>query len=460
MDAGGSTIVAGDSGATPPAVSTNSPTAPVAEINTNTLRMLAGELTTLFGRYSSDRRNAELRYIRNLRQYLGIYDPEIERKLGADRSRAYPRITRVKCISFLARIMNLMYPGNERNWTLDASPSAEMAPEDVATAYQEMVAERQADGIQTQPTQEMIDYAVQRLADKRAAALTNLIDDQLQELGGDQTLDVIQLDRKVTQSGIMYGLGVLEGPFVRIEQKTGWAMAQNGQFVSQTRDVYKPQYDFMSVWDFYPDMNAKKLPGEGYFIRKVLGRSGLRKLADRPDFMGAEVKKVIEMNPRGNFQPKEFETNLRTMGVAVNVADLPTDAAGKYEVLVWKGPITAQKLSEIGADVPDSMMADEVDAEVWVCGGRIIKADINPVGQARPQGPDGALLQLRRGRHLADRQRAAQRLPRQPDVDLRSDAHDARQRRGHLRPEPRGQHAAAARRPGRHRDRAVQDLVS
>jgi hypothetical protein len=223
----------------------------------------------------------------------------------------------------------------------------------------------------------MIDYAVQRLADKRAAALTNLIDDQLQELGGDQTLDVIQLDRKVTQSGIMYGLGVLEGPFVRIEQKTGWAMAQNGQFVSQTRDVYKPQYDFMSVWDFYPDMNAKKLPGEGYFIRKVLGRSGLRKLADRPDFMGAEVKKVIEMNPRGNFQPKEFETNLRTMGVAVNVADLPTDAAGKYEVLVWKGPITAQKLSEIGADVPDSMMADEVDAEVWVCGGRIIKADIN-----------------------------------------------------------------------------------
>jgi hypothetical protein len=90
----------------------------------------------------SDRRQQELKFIRNLRQYLGLYDPEIEKSLDPNRSKAYPRITRVKCISMLSRIMNLMYPGNEDNWTLEASPSAEMDPQDVAAAVNELVQAR------------------------------------------------------------------------------------------------------------------------------------------------------------------------------------------------------------------------------------------------------------------------------------------------------------------------------
>ena len=50
MDASSGNIMAGDPGATPPAVSTNSPTAPTPVIDTNTLRMLGQELGTLFTR--------------------------------------------------------------------------------------------------------------------------------------------------------------------------------------------------------------------------------------------------------------------------------------------------------------------------------------------------------------------------------------------------------------------------
>jgi hypothetical protein len=367
-----------DADTSPPAVSTNAPT-PVRTLNRQVLTQLGGELKDLFSQYSSDRRQQELKFLRNLRQYLGLYDPEIEKLLDPKRSKAYPRITRVKCISMLSRIMNLMYPGNEKNWELNASPSAEMDPQDVAQAVNDLVQQRQQDGVPTPASEDMIDAAIQRLATKRAEALSKLIDDQLQELGGDQSLDVIQLDRRVVQSGIMYGLGVLEGPYVRIEQKTGWAVAQDGQsYQPVTRDIRKPQFDFLSVWDFYPDMAGRSLPGEGYFIRKVMGKSQLRKLADRDDFFGDEIKRYIVSYPNGNYQPKEFETDLRTMGTKSEVNAQKRDPQGRYEVIVWKGPVSGQRLRDLGATVADANLADDIDAEVWMVDGRLIKADINP----------------------------------------------------------------------------------
>jgi hypothetical protein len=361
----------------PPAVLVEAPHSPVKAIDSSTLRQLGQELNSLFTTYASDRRLTELKWMRNLRQYLGIYDPEIEKELGKGRSRAYPRITRVKCISVLSRIMNLMFPGNERNWELSASPSAEMKPDDVAAAVQELVAQRQAEGLPVEPTPELVDAAVQRLAEKRAQKLALLIDDQLQEIGGDQTLDYISLNRKVAQSGIMYGLGVLRGPYVRQEKKVQWGSTEDGGFAPQQKQIFKPQYDFLPVWDFYPDMSAKTLPGEGYFTRLIMGRSELRKLANRPDFFGDEIKKYLRQDTQGNYRPREFETELRTMGTKANVNDIKQDPQGKYELIIWNGPISATKLEQVGVQVPDELKADDVESEIWMVAGHVIKADIN-----------------------------------------------------------------------------------
>jgi hypothetical protein len=364
---------------TPPAVSIGGPS-PVKAIDGNTLRMLGQELNKLFSQYASDRQLTELKYLQNLRQYLGIYDPEIESQLAPQRSRAYPRLTRVKCISVLSRLMNLMFPGNERNWALGASPSPEMAPEDVQAAVQQLVQSRQQQGLDSAVGPEIVDMAVQQLADSRAEQLTKLIDDQLEELGGDQTLDYVLLNRKVIDSGIKFGLGLLEGPFVRTEQKCGWAyQSQSGQFTPTVVTCYKPQFNFVPVWDFYPDMSARMLPGEGYFIRKIMGRSQLRKLADRSDFFGDQIKQYLATNQgRGNYKPRAFETQLRTLGTKANVSDTPIDPQGKYEVIVWKGPVSAGKLMELGVEIGDAKKADDVEAEVWLIDGTVIKADLNP----------------------------------------------------------------------------------
>lgn len=355
-------------------------TAPVSVIKAEDLKGLGDKLSSLFTQYVSDRRVAELKWMRNLRQYLGQYDPEVERELGVNRSRAYPRITRVKCISVLSRVMNLMFPGNERNWELQASPSPDLSPQDVLTAMQKLADERMAKGIETPLSDADVEMVVMEIAQAKAEKLSTQIDDQLQELGGDQSLDHIALNRKVVQSGIMYGLGVLRGPFVTQTQKTKWGIdIKTGVPAARVTTQFKPMFEFLPVWDFYPDMSAKTLQSmDGYFIRVVMSRHQLRKLADRGDFFGDVIKKYLKTTgQQGNYKAQAFESELRTMGVKINVNEQKSETA-KYEVIVWNGPVSGHFLQMAGVDVPEDRVADDLDAEVWMVDNNVIKADINP----------------------------------------------------------------------------------
>ncbi len=350
--------------------------APVKQITAEDLRKLGEELHKTFQQYASDRRLTELKWVRSLRQYLGIYDPEIEKELGPGRSRAYPRITRVKCISVLSRIMNLMFPGNERNWTLKASPSADMKPEDVKEAIDRLVKAAQAEGTKPEMTFELVEQAVQDLANERADRLALVLDDQLQELGGDQTLDYVSLNRKVAQSGIMYGLGVLRGPFVREFKTTKWTMGEGGMPQVVEAVKYRPQYEFLPVWDFYPDMSAKTFANmDGYYVRMVMSKPQVRALGKRPDFFKDQITDFLKVSG-GNYKPREFETELRTMGVREAVNDQKA-LEGKYEVIIWNGPVSGNLLAMAGVDVDPDKRADDIEAEVWMLDGKVIKADIN-----------------------------------------------------------------------------------
>lgn len=353
---------------------------PVSQIKPEELRTLGQRLSKTFTQYSADRKLMEEKWLRNLRQYLGIYDPEIERELASNRSKAYPRITRVKCISVVSRVMNLMFPGNEQNWELRASPSPDMNPMEVQQAVMAEMQKMMEAGMEPQVDDEVVRGAVQELAAERAKQLSQLIDDQLQELGGDQTADYVSLNRKVVQSGVLYGLGIIRGPFVREQDRTTWVLDETtGQPAPIVTTDYKPQFEFLPVWDYYPDMSAKNLhDGDGYFVRLVMSKQQLRKLANRSDFFEKVIKQYIGNKPRGNYKAKNFETELRTMGTKANVNDETATEDGKYEVLVWHGPVSANRLMEAGVDVADSKKSDDVDSEIWLLGDHVIKAEMNP----------------------------------------------------------------------------------
>lgn len=359
----------------------------------------------IFTRYKSERLPAELRWLRNLRQYMGLYDSAIESSLPANRSRAYPRMTRTKCLALLARVMNLMFPGNDKNWTLTASPSPEMDPIAVADAVKQLMVQMQAAGMQTPLTEELIETAVQQLADEQAEELCEMIEGQLDDLGSsdpEDRLDWVAMNRKVLDSGIKYGIGVLEGPWVKSYDRTGWRLvapeadAMPGQvpnpggFMPVTEQVFKPSFQFLPVWDFYPDMTARNLPGEGYFVRKVMSASKLKKLRKRPDFQADQIDELLSMHPNGNYNALSWETELRAMGVSIN-ADRNSNVTAnrhRYEIIVWRGPIDAAKMAKAGVEMDDAAIADDTYVEMWMCGQNVLKLEVDPwrrMGNANAQ---------------------------------------------------------------------------
>jgi hypothetical protein len=66
----------------PQAVEVAPEPSPVRRIDKEQMKLLGGALSKTFTGYSSDRHQAEQKWLRNLRQHLGIYDPEIEQQLG------------------------------------------------------------------------------------------------------------------------------------------------------------------------------------------------------------------------------------------------------------------------------------------------------------------------------------------------------------------------------------------
>jgi hypothetical protein len=415
---------------------------PVKKISSESLRTLGQRFNQMFMQYVSDRRIVELRWLANQRQYLGLYDPEVEKAMSPNRSKAYPKITRTKCISVLARIMNLMFQGNERNWEIHAAPWPDITTQEVREAINLAQEKDQTAGVPTpDPTDSFafnnyVMEALDRYADLRANKLAMLIDDQLQELGGHQALDYVALNRAVIRSGIMYGLGVLRGPFVRKSETVTWKVqkpppspglstglspqlspVQPGASppppptglpssgtpglglppagppnlptagppmppppmvkpVKQT--VFKPYFEFLPVWDFYPDLSAKTLQGmDGYFVRLVMSRTQVKELGGRPDFFANVIDNYLTRYPIGNYRTQPFEMELRAMGVKVNVNEMKSETM-KYEIMVWHGSVDGRMLQEVGVEVPPDKLSDFIDAEIWMLDANVIGARLNP----------------------------------------------------------------------------------
>lgn len=342
------------------------------------LEAIGMRLQSQFLSYERDRRLAELRWAKSARQFLGIYDPEIDAQIEKNRSKAYPKLTRVKCVSMLSRMMNLLFPSSEKNWSLTCTPVPNLSEEDLTLILSTL----QLSQDPNVPLEDkMIELAVQEFAKERSRNLEREIEDQLQEIGGSRMVDYVSLCRKVLMSGIIYGMGVLKGPFVRMQMQRTWQRSQDPmtgapKIIPQTINAFRPQFEFVPIWDYYPDMSAKYLHQmDGQYQRIVMARHQVRELADRDDFFGDVIKQYLKDNPKGNYKRRTYEGEIKAMGVQNNVND---QDGRKYEILVWDGYIPARDLAAAGEDIPEDQMGDQIEAIVWLLDGKVIKADMNP----------------------------------------------------------------------------------
>ncbi len=351
-------------------------------INPEQLKALGGLLSTKFAQYERDRKLAELQWARNARQFLGQYDQEIEQNLDPNRSRAYPKYTRVKCVSMLSRLMNLLFQASDKCWTVVPSAVPELSQVDLQTVL-DTLAQTSQEG---ELSDDAIEQAIRDFAAARAKKLELEIEDQLQELGGSTSEDYVQLCRQVIYSGIKYGMGVLKGPFAHIQKQRTWEKDVTGRMMAVPMDSYRPRFEFVPLWDYYPDMSARYLKSmEGQFERHVMSKHQTMMLKQRPDFIESQVDEVLRLAPNGNYTRKAWETEVRAMGVQLQVTDTERN---KFEFLCWEGYLSGRDLKLAGLDIPEGKETEDLRCNVWFApgGNTVVKAELDPWSELDTDG--------------------------------------------------------------------------
>lgn len=334
------------------------------------LGSLGVKLRGEFEQASKMRRLREREWLDDLRQYKGQYDPAVLAKIRKNRSKAFFRLTRVKVKAADARMMELMFPAGDKNYSLQATPVPEL---DKRLLAGEIEAILQRDG---ELDDEAMLEAVRALATERAEKMAREVDDQLKEGNYEAVC------RAVIHSGHKFGTGVLKGPMVETATVPRWQQGEDGSYQLVETERRRPWFAFVPIWNVFPDPNATTLAECDYiYERHLMTKHEVRKLAKRKGFDAEAIRAYLSANPKGDqVKLMEHEAELR------NVApDDQPPLHGKYQVLERWGVIDGLYLQEAGFDIPEEALHTEFEAQLWVLGDRVIRVMPNTMAQgSRP----------------------------------------------------------------------------
>lgn len=340
---------------------------------------LGAKLLAEFAQAELDRRLTEERWLKDLRQYKGQYDPDVLAKIGPNRSRAFVRKTRVKVKTIDSRVADLLFPaGGEKNWEIDTTPVPSVSKEQRMSVAQTLLQQAQMQAQQTgqpipqQVPREMVDQAVLEIAKQAAKRMAKVIDDQLVEARYKQTA------LQVIHSGHLFGTGIMKGPLVERKVRTRFIQEGNN-WIPKSETYVVPFVDFVPVWRWYPDMTATELDQCRYvYERHLMTKQDLVDLSQRKSFHKQRIVEYIRANPEGEIKLRYFDNELRVIGERTSTQG--AQRAGSYELLERWGWLDGEKLKEAGVDVPADRLHETFFSNVWLLpNGVIIKAVLQPI---------------------------------------------------------------------------------
>ena len=341
------------------------------------LEKLGPKLRDMFTKNEANRRPKEIEWLEDLRQLKGVYDSTV--KIEAGNSHYYPKLTRSKVKSVLSRLNDMLFPTTDRNYTIEPTPEPEIAPELAELLGQKVIQQMTLEAQQSQqPGQEQqeIQLNPEEVSKRLASAIkkyAHLASDKMQVEMDDQLLltGYAQEGKKVLESGLNFGTGIIRGPHVQTIKTKEWHFL-DGKFVGKEKERKYPVLKFTRIWDWYPDMGVTDADkSEGYFIRHVMSKLEMQQLAKRKDFDGEYIKEFLKDNSKGDAKMKEYEQELQDIDAENKLQTGSVRVINNsYEVLEFWG-----LLEDDNENV--------YEGEVWVIGSKVIKEAKNNIADGR-----------------------------------------------------------------------------
>jgi len=339
-----------------------------------------------FQKAKDRRRSDEDRWETAYRNFRGQYGPD-NQFTDTEQSRVFLKITKTKVLAAYAQITDVLFAANkfpigveptpvpegvEELVSIDLDPNAKVAkgPELSATvsrpaimasmkAIQDKIDEAGLEaksGATGLPTE-----AVFSPAEEAARMMEKQIHDQLAESNADKHL------RSAALECAMLGTGIIKGPFTELKEYPKWT--KEGKYEPVRKIV--PRINYTSLWNSYPDPDARSVPECEYFIeRHRMSRTELRALKKNASYRADSIEEAIDRGP--NYEPQDWERVLDDNRDTSNI--------DRYEVLEFWGTIDRKTAEEFGDfEIPtDVRNDDEFHVNIWTCNGYILRMIVNP----------------------------------------------------------------------------------
>ena len=350
------------------------------------------------------RQQDEHRWLDAYRNYRGIYSPDVQ-FTEAEKSRVFIKVTKTKTLAAYQQLESIMFANNKFPLTVDPTELPEGVVGDVHfdPAEPDQIKESEVDktispygykgdgkelpaGATAKTLGDMLGPLTDKLKDidglKEGVGLTptaitfspamlaakkmqKKIQDQLEESNASKHL------RNTAFEMALFGTGVMKGPFAVDKEYPQWDEEGNYDPIIKT----VPQVSHVSVWNFYPDPDANNMDEAQYVIeRHKMSRSQMRQLKRRPFFRNTVIDDAIALGE--NYNKESWEDDLSDYA--------PEYGIERYEVLEYWGTVDVSMLEEQGVDIPSELSeVDELQANVWICNGKLLRMVINPFKPAR-----------------------------------------------------------------------------
>ena len=215
--------------------------------------------------------------------------PPARKAADGNRSRVVINIVRPKVDQAIARMCEILFPVDDRNWGLKPTPLPEMAGMMGNQAQTIDPATGQPTGL----TADQEAKAVMEAAKQAVEGMERSIDESLTECryNGES--------RKGIEDGVRLGTMVLYGPFPARQTSKVWIPRADGTQELQINESIVPATMRKDPWNtfFDPSCGNDHQRGRGFFMRDNVNRKELRALVGLPGYDADAIREVLRSSP-------------------------------------------------------------------------------------------------------------------------------------------------------------------
>ena len=215
--------------------------------------------------------------------------PPARKAQDGNRSRVVINIVRPKVDQAVARMCEILFPVDDRNWGIKPTPQPDMA----GLTKDNRPTVNPTTGEATGMTVAEEAKAIMEAAKQSAEAMERSIDDSLTEckFNGES--------RKGVEDGVRLGTMVMYGPFPSRQTSKVWLPQPDGTHLLQVNEAVVPASMRLDPWDtfFDPACGNDHQRGRGFFFRRSVTRREIRALVGLPGFNTDALREVLRQQP-------------------------------------------------------------------------------------------------------------------------------------------------------------------